>query len=89
MTLKLFVEFSMNAILSYRACIRPEVSRTITIGRKGTSNGQYFDKHLKFIGLNKDPVDFSRKNLTYLIKVHYQNYHSDTASFYFLEYVAK
>jgi len=32
-----------------RACIRPEISRSYTFGKKGVSNGQFFDKHLKFI----------------------------------------
>ena len=52
-----------------RVCIRPEVSRSITIGLKGVSHGEYYNNHLKFITLNKDPVDFARKNLTYLMKV--------------------
>ena len=35
-----------------RACIRPEVSRTKTYGKTGTSNAQYFDEHLGNIKLN-------------------------------------
>lgn len=53
----------------YRVCIRPEVSRTRTVGKKGVSNGVYFNKHLQFIVLNSNPVDFMKKNLTYLKKV--------------------
>ena len=54
-----------------RACIRPEISRTKTFGKIGVSNGLFFDKHLKFIELNEDPVDFLHKNLTYLLKPNY------------------
>merc|ERR1712018_222071 len=54
-----------------RACIRPEISRTKTFGKVGVSNGLFFDKHLKFIELNEDPVDFLHKNLTYLLKPNY------------------
>ena len=36
-----------------RTCIRPELSRSQTFGRIGVSKGQYYDKHLKFIVLNK------------------------------------
>ena len=56
-----------------RACIRPEISRTKTFGKIGVSNGLFFDKHLKFIELNAQAVDFSHKNLTYLSKVNYDN----------------
>ncbi|XP_030053328.1 alpha-1,3-mannosyl-glycoprotein 2-beta-N-acetylglucosaminyltransferase [Microcaecilia unicolor] len=51
-----------------RACIRPEISRTMTFGRKGVSHGQFFDQHLKFIKLNDRFVPFTELNLTYLIK---------------------
>ena len=54
-----------------RACIRPEISRTMTFGKIGVSNGLFFDKHLKFIELNTQPVDFSKKDLSYLIKGNY------------------
>lgn len=33
----------------------------------------FFDKHLKYIKLNEDPVDFSRLNLSYLIKTAYDD----------------
>lgn len=52
----------------YRVCIRPEISRTKTIGKKGVSIGTYFTQHLQYISLNTNPVDFARKNLTYLEK---------------------
>lgn len=51
-----------------RVCIRPEVSRTKTIGKKGVSIGTYFTAHLQHIVLNSNPVDFTKKNLTYLNK---------------------
>ena len=31
--------------------------------------GQYFDKHLKFIQHNVNPVDFTKRDLSYLLKV--------------------
>ena len=54
-----------------RACIRPEISRTKTFGKVGVSNGLFFDKHLKFIVLNDNPVAFLQKDLTYLLKDKY------------------
>nr|CAG4637792.1 EOG090X06K9 [Chydorus sphaericus] len=54
-----------------RACIRPEISRTRTFGKIGVSNGMFYDKHLKFIKLNEAPVDFSKLNLSYLLKPAY------------------
>nr|CAG4643220.1 EOG090X06K9 [Ilyocryptus agilis] len=51
-----------------RACIRPEISRTRTFGKIGVSNGLFFDKHLKYIKLNEDAVDFSRINVSYLLQ---------------------
>ncbi|XP_008844187.1 alpha-1,3-mannosyl-glycoprotein 2-beta-N-acetylglucosaminyltransferase [Nannospalax galili] len=49
-----------------RACIRPEISRTMTFGRKGVSHGQFFDQHLKFIKLNQQFVPFTQLDLSYL-----------------------
>ncbi|KAG7174647.1 Alpha-1-3-mannosyl-glycoprotein 2-beta-N-acetylglucosaminyltransferase-like, partial [Homarus americanus] len=54
-----------------RACIRPEVSRTRTFGKKGVSNGLFYEKHLKQIHLNDAYVPFSKMNLTYLLKEQY------------------
>lgn len=54
-----------------RACIRPEVPRTRTFGKIGVSNGMFFEKHLRYIKLNEQPVDFSRMNLTQLLKPNY------------------
>ncbi|XP_050690667.1 alpha-1,3-mannosyl-glycoprotein 2-beta-N-acetylglucosaminyltransferase-like isoform X3 [Eriocheir sinensis] len=53
---------------SGRACIRPEISRTRTFGKKGVSNGLFFEKHLKQIHLNAVYTSFTKMNLTYLIK---------------------
>ncbi|XP_022664829.1 alpha-1,3-mannosyl-glycoprotein 2-beta-N-acetylglucosaminyltransferase-like [Varroa destructor] len=54
-----------------RACIRPEISRTKTFGKIGVSNGLFFEKHLKYIQLNTQPIDFSQRDLTYLLKDNY------------------
>lgn len=53
----------------FRSCIRPEISRTRTFGRKGVSHGQFYDKHLKYIVLNEIPYNFMAANLSYLLKV--------------------
>ncbi|CAK6958921.1 alpha-1%2C3-mannosyl-glycoprotein 2-beta-N-acetylglucosaminyltransferase a [Scomber scombrus] len=49
-----------------RACIRPEISRTITFGRQGVSLGQFFDKYLRYIKLNTEFVPFTKLDLSYL-----------------------
>uniref|UniRef100_A0A8C6MBY4 Alpha-1,3-mannosyl-glycoprotein 2-beta-N-acetylglucosaminyltransferase n=1 Tax=Nothobranchius furzeri TaxID=105023 RepID=A0A8C6MBY4_NOTFU len=54
-----------------RSCIRPEISRTITFGRKGVSLGQFFDQYLRYIKLNTEFVPFTKQNLSYLLKEHY------------------
>lgn len=56
-----------------RSCIRPELSRTKTFGKIGVSNGLFYEKHLKYIYLNEVPVDFTKLNLTYLLKDEYDN----------------
>ncbi|XP_034962896.2 alpha-1,3-mannosyl-glycoprotein 2-beta-N-acetylglucosaminyltransferase [Zootoca vivipara] len=55
-----------------RSCIRPEVSRTMTFGRKGVSHGQFFDQYLKFIKLNDRFVPFTQMDLSYLKKDEYE-----------------
>uniref|UniRef100_A0A8C9MDX5 Alpha-1,3-mannosyl-glycoprotein 2-beta-N-acetylglucosaminyltransferase n=1 Tax=Serinus canaria TaxID=9135 RepID=A0A8C9MDX5_SERCA len=55
-----------------RACVRPEVSRTMTFGRKGVSHGQFFDQYLKFIKLNDRFVPFTQMDLSYLKKDQYE-----------------
>ncbi|XP_060073454.1 alpha-1,3-mannosyl-glycoprotein 2-beta-N-acetylglucosaminyltransferase-like [Ylistrum balloti] len=54
-----------------RVCIRPEICRTSTFGKKGVSKGLYFEKHLKHIKLNDQFVAFTKKNLSYLMKENY------------------
>ncbi|XP_018551026.1 alpha-1,3-mannosyl-glycoprotein 2-beta-N-acetylglucosaminyltransferase b [Lates calcarifer] len=54
-----------------RSCIRPEISRTITFGRKGVSLGQFFDQYLRYIKLNTQFVPFTKQNLSYLLKENY------------------
>eukprot|EP01138_Halocafeteria_seosinensis_P005103 gb/GECG01005217.1/.p1 GENE.gb/GECG01005217.1/~~gb/GECG01005217.1/.p1 ORF type:complete len:464 (+),score=65.51 gb/GECG01005217.1/:1-1392(+) len=51
-----------------RAIIRPEVSRTRTIGKVGVSGSQYFDKYLGNIKLNDEPVDWLYLDIDYLLK---------------------
>lgn len=55
-----------------RSCVRPEVSRTMTFGRKGVSHGQFFDQYLKFIKLNDRFVPFTQMDLSYLKKDEYE-----------------
>ncbi|NWV76704.1 MGAT1 acetylglucosaminyltransferase, partial [Dasyornis broadbenti] len=57
-----------------RSCVRPEVSRTMTFGRKGVSHGQFFDQYLKFIKLNDRFVPFTRLDLSYLRKDEYERF---------------
>ncbi|KAK3095030.1 hypothetical protein FSP39_009364 [Pinctada imbricata] len=54
-----------------RVCIRPEICRTSTFGKKGVSRGLFFEKHLKFIRLNSNFVPFTQKDLSYLKKENY------------------
>ncbi|ROT70981.1 Alpha-1,3-mannosyl-glycoprotein 2-beta-N-acetylglucosaminyltransferase [Penaeus vannamei] len=54
-----------------RACIRPEVSRTRTFGKKGVSNGLFYEKHLKQIHLNEVFVPFTKLNLSHLHQEQY------------------
>ena len=55
--------------VQYRSCIRLEISRTQTFGKKGVSHGQYFEQHLKYIVLNENPYDFLSADLSYLLEV--------------------
>ncbi|KAG7457554.1 hypothetical protein MATL_G00228250 [Megalops atlanticus] len=54
-----------------RSCIRPEISRTITFGRKGVSLGQFFDQYLRYIKLNTEFVPFTKLDLSYLVRERY------------------
>lgn len=49
-----------------RACLRPEISRTLTFGRQGVSLGQFYDKYLRYIRLNTQFVPFTKLDLSYL-----------------------
>nr|XP_022303833.1 alpha-1,3-mannosyl-glycoprotein 2-beta-N-acetylglucosaminyltransferase-like isoform X1 [Crassostrea virginica] len=57
-----------------RACIRPEICRTSTFGKKGVSKGLFYEKHLKFIKLNDKFVPFTKTDLSYLSKEKYDPY---------------
>jgi hypothetical protein len=46
-----------------RACIRPELSRTLNFGKYGASNGQYFEEHIGSVKTSKDFVKFTGGNL--------------------------
>ncbi|XP_051927108.1 alpha-1,3-mannosyl-glycoprotein 2-beta-N-acetylglucosaminyltransferase b [Hippocampus zosterae] len=54
-----------------RSCIRPEISRTITFGRKGVSLGQFFDQYLRYIRLNMEFVPFTKQDFSHLLKDKY------------------
>eukprot|EP00040_Diaphanoeca_grandis_P044871 m.13954 g.13954 ORF g.13954 m.13954 type:complete len:502 (-) comp9935_c0_seq1:150-1655(-) len=56
-----------------RSCIRPEIGRTTTFGEKGVSKGQFWKKYLKFIKLNDKKIDFTKKDLSYLLKANYDD----------------
>jgi len=84
MTKRLWNEFSSKWPAAYwddwirepsqrkeRDCIRPEISRTYTFGREGSSIGQFFDQYLAPIVLNTEKVDWNNKNLNYLQKDNY------------------
>jgi alpha-1,3-mannosyl-glycoprotein beta-1,2-N-acetylglucosaminyltransferase len=55
---------------------RPEVGRTRTFGKVGVSAGQFFDKYLKYIKLNDEPVRFKEMDLSYLEKDKYDTKYS-------------
>lgn len=54
-----------------RQCIRPEICRTSTFGKKGVSKGLFFEKHLRYIHLNTKFVPFTQMDLSYLNKEQY------------------
>ncbi|XP_073964969.1 alpha-1,3-mannosyl-glycoprotein 2-beta-N-acetylglucosaminyltransferase [Choristoneura fumiferana] len=56
-----------------RACIRPEISRTYSFGKVGVSKGLFFDLHLRYMQLNMEYVEFTKLNLTYLLKDKYDH----------------
>ncbi|XP_050673670.1 alpha-1,3-mannosyl-glycoprotein 2-beta-N-acetylglucosaminyltransferase [Leptidea sinapis] len=56
-----------------RACIRPEISRTYSFGKVGVSKGLFFDLHLRYMQLNVEFVEFTKLNLSYLLKEVYDD----------------
>eukprot|EP01119_Soliformovum_irregulare_P014488 TRINITY_DN3963_c3_g1_i1.p1 TRINITY_DN3963_c3_g1~~TRINITY_DN3963_c3_g1_i1.p1 ORF type:complete len:424 (-),score=98.24 TRINITY_DN3963_c3_g1_i1:122-1264(-) len=54
-----------------RDCIRPEICRTYTFGKEGSSAGQFFGQYLAGIKLNDVNVDWQAQSLTYLTKDNY------------------
>lgn len=49
-----------------RQCLFPEVPRTHTFGKVGTSGGQFFDQHLAVMLLNNDKIDWTKQDLSQL-----------------------
>ncbi|CAL8089293.1 unnamed protein product [Calicophoron daubneyi] len=54
-----------------RSCLRPEIGRTTTFGKHGISRGQYYEKFLKTMLLNKVKYNFLEADLTYLYQPGY------------------
>ncbi|KAI6243854.1 hypothetical protein M3Y99_00050500 [Aphelenchoides fujianensis] len=56
-----------------RSCIRPEISRTAmtAFGKKGASQGLFFNYYLKKIHLNDVPVNFTAHDQSFLLKANY------------------
>jgi len=55
-----------------RDCIRPEISRTFTFGKEGSSLGQFYDKFLGKIKLNSQKILWKEKDLSYLEEKTYE-----------------
>jgi alpha-1,3-mannosyl-glycoprotein beta-1,2-N-acetylglucosaminyltransferase len=49
-----------------RQFLRPEVSRAVTFGEAGTSNGAFFAQFLGNVRLNAQPVDWGAEDTSYL-----------------------
>jgi hypothetical protein len=64
-----------------RSCVRPEIGRTRTFGEKGVSKGQFYKRYLKFIRLNDEVVNFTKINVSYLLK---QNYDQASCCFFII-----
>lgn len=54
-----------------KACIRPEISRTFTFGEQGASGGQFYQQFLSRIELSNDRVAWSERDMSDMIKSHY------------------
>jgi hypothetical protein len=52
-----------------RDCIHPQMSRTKTFGKIGSSVGQFFDKYLARIVLSTESIDWSKADFGHLRKV--------------------
>lgn len=63
--------FRSPEIRKGRSCIYPEVPRSYTFGREGTSVGQFFNKFLEPIKLNDVSVMWSKVDYKPLIKENY------------------
>jgi alpha-1,3-mannosyl-glycoprotein beta-1,2-N-acetylglucosaminyltransferase len=71
-----------------RACLIPEVTRTLNFGKYGVSNGEFFDEHIATMAFYSDanPVDFLSMDMSYLLKSKYDRmflekvYHSTLIS---------
>lgn len=49
-----------------RQCVFPEVPRTHTYGKSGTSGGQYYTEHLHTMLLSREKVNWPSQDLSYL-----------------------
>jgi alpha-1,3-mannosyl-glycoprotein beta-1,2-N-acetylglucosaminyltransferase len=63
-----------------RAVLRPEICRTFTFGRRGVSTGQFYDKFLGRIALNRVNVNWAHEDLSYLGKTLFDAEWRDTIS---------
>ncbi|XP_060808685.1 alpha-1,3-mannosyl-glycoprotein 2-beta-N-acetylglucosaminyltransferase isoform X2 [Amyelois transitella] len=63
-----------------KACIRPEISRTHTFGKIGVSKGLFYENHLKSMHLNTKYVEFTKLDLSYLLKKFYDPALEETVS---------
>eukprot|EP00271_Cylindrocystis_brebissonii_P006016 TRINITY_DN1853_c0_g1_i1.p1 TRINITY_DN1853_c0_g1~~TRINITY_DN1853_c0_g1_i1.p1 ORF type:complete len:649 (-),score=114.62 TRINITY_DN1853_c0_g1_i1:396-2342(-) len=57
-----------------RQTIRPEICRTYNFGETGSSNGQYFGAYLRTIRLNDVMIEWTTKDLSYLLNVNYPDF---------------
>lgn len=57
-----------------RTCVRPEVPRTSTAGKKGVSKGQFFEQHLKHIHHSQGYFPFYQRRHRLLSELNYKQY---------------
>eukprot|EP01083_Nonionella_stella_P154968 499962_1 len=60
-----------------RSCIRPDISRTHTFGEIGSSGGTFYYEYLKSMVLSKEDIDWSTKDVSYLLNANYDQYLQD------------